>query len=119
MGCEMLETAQLWRAIEVYLKHAYPDRSVPGAVQQRLDLLRAAGESPWGSPAMEKSGAGGERCALRLGNPGYPQMKRAIEPAPAGDTYLLRVDTHDRHVRPAPTSADYPAFCALQDRHQK
>lgn len=115
--------ADLHRAIGLYLKRAYPAGAIPQAVQQRLDRL-AKSADPWqgglegqGVLECDKPDDPG-RYNLRLGNPWYPHMKLAIERSPDGAGYLLRADTHDRHIRPAENSPDYPAFRAMMERNQ-
>src|SRR2546428_761302 len=58
------------------------------------------------------------RYALRLGNRFYPHMKLVIERAPDGRSYLLRADTHDKHVQVNPGSPDYAAFSELVKTNQ-
>jgi hypothetical protein len=53
------------------------------------------------------------RFALRLGNCLYPHMKLVIDRTPTGTGHLLRADTHDAHIRPAPGSPDAAAFAEL------
>ncbi len=46
-------------------------------------------------------------------------MKLVIDRAPDGHGHLLRADTHDGHVRPAPGSRDYHAFARLMDLNRE
>lgn len=127
----------VWRAIETYLRHAYPPPSgaaggaaaaaaptPPAAVRNRLETLRSLpDQSFYECPAFER--AGGEpgdphpnRYSLRLGNRLYPHMKLVIDRAPDGRSYLLRADTHDAHCQPRPGSPEQAAFAQLS-RHNR
>lgn len=116
--------ADLHRAIGLYLKRAYPAGEIPQAVQKRLDRL-AQSADPW-HDGLEGQGGVLEcdrpddpgRFNLRLGNPWYPHMKLVIERSPDGAGYLLRADTHDRHIRPAEDSPEYPVFRAMLEKNQ-
>jgi hypothetical protein len=89
---------------------------------QRLETLRnTPPDSFYECPVFERDNAGGKpptRYAIRLGNKVYPHMKIVIEPAPHGGGHLFRADTHDRHIRPAPTSREYKSFCELMETNQ-
>lgn len=114
------EPANLWRAIEIYLAHAY-DAQPPGAVRSRLATLRAApADELFTSTVFERLQQDGVivRYSVRLGNRFYPHMKLVIEPMPAGQDHLFRVDTHDRHVRPPPGSSEEKAFGELMANNQ-
>ena len=119
MAWETPNPAQVWRAIEIYLSHAY-ERPPTIAVRQRLDLLRATPEETFfacnafeATPKEEPT-----RLDLRLGNRFYPHMKMVIERAPDGRRCLFRADTHDRHIQPAPGSREYDAFRQLMEQNQ-
>jgi hypothetical protein len=107
----------LWRAIDAYLACAY-DKAPPAAVASRLDALRHAdGEHLYDCEAFERS-AETDRLSLRLGNRCYPYMKLVIERAPAGQGYLFRADTHDKHAMPEPGAVDYDAFRELMEHNR-
>lgn len=125
----------VWRAIESYLRHAYPPPggasaggaaapTPPSAVRTRLETLRSTPEAVfYQCPVLER--AGGEpgdpfpnRYSLRLGNRLYPHMKLVIDRAPDGRSYLLRADTHDSHCQPRPGSPEQAAFAELS-RHNR
>jgi hypothetical protein len=59
------------------------------------------------------------KYSLRLGNRHYPHMKLVVERAPDGRGYLMRADTHDAHVRPAPGSRDYAVFIQLMELNRQ
>lgn len=98
MGSDALpDISELWRAVGIYLQHAYPAGEPTPAVRERIERLRAAGEKPWDQPVFEKADvATGRQYGIRLGNAWYPHMKLTLEKSPAGEGYMLRVDTHDR-----------------------
>jgi hypothetical protein len=44
-------------------------------------------------------------------------MKLIVDRAPDGHGYLLRADTHDAHIQPAPGSRERAAFKELMTRN--
>ncbi len=106
----------LKHAIELYLERAYPAGTLPPGTQDRVAPIRAlSGAESVPEALLEKDPtATASGFALRLGQPLYPHMKLIIEPAPlcrAHDDplpppFLLRVDTHDRHLHATPGSPD-------------
>jgi hypothetical protein len=111
--------AATWNAIDIYLGFAYEGKPSP-AVCSRLDSLRLADNDAFFRCSVFEPAPKDEpiRYDLRLGNRWYPHMKLAIEQAPDRTSYLLRVDTHDRHIQPAPGSRDYAAFRELMEKNQ-
>jgi hypothetical protein len=119
MNWEKPTPAALWAAIEVYVGLAY-DTQPSSAVRARLDALRGAApdaffECKAFEPSPKEDPA---RYDLRLGNRWYPHMKLVVQRAPDGKRYLLRADTHDRHIQPAPGSREYVSFCELMEKNQ-
>jgi hypothetical protein len=100
--------ADVLRAIEIYLREAYPGGAPAGAAQ-KLDAVRAMpGDVPdtFFEPAP---GLAGNAMALRLGQPVYPHMKLVVEFCGTGacaSGAMFRVDTHDKHLHAAPGSPD-------------
>ncbi len=120
MGIWQLPSAgELEQAIQLYMQCAYEGASPAGAVRQRIDTIRAAGDAPFDCPALEreKSDEPG-RFNLRLGNRFYPHMKLVVERSPEGSSHLFRADTHDRHIQPAPGSKEADAFRDLMAKNQ-
>jgi hypothetical protein len=108
------------KAIDAYLKVAYAGVSPPTAVRGRLDTLRASESNLYESPAWERDVASPPaRYALRLGNITYPHMKLVIEPAPDGVGYLMRADTHDKHITVPLGSREHAAFAQLMKRNHE
>ena len=91
----------VWRAIDIYLAHAY-DGPPPPPVAARLESLRAAAADQfYDCPSFEhRSDAGADRVSLRLGNRRYPHMKLVIERASGRSVYCFFADTHDEHAAP-------------------
>jgi hypothetical protein len=111
-------------AVDAYVTVSYGGggpSSAPSAVRQRLETLRACpAEQFFDCPVFEPDDKQSPtRYALRLGNAFYPHMKLVVERSPDGKTFLFRADTHDRHIRPAPESREYKAFCELMQMNQK
>src|SRR5436305_13255501 len=105
MTGENLPPPTVWRAIEVYVAHAYDGAIPPSAVRKKLDTLRSlAPEDFYTNSAFERgegdAAATGNRLSLRLGNRFYPHMKLTIERSPDQRGFLFRADTHDRHCCP-------------------
>lgn len=114
-----LSISTVWQAIEGYLQFAYPDGKVPSAVRNRLETLRACSDDAFfDCPVFERDRARTNRLLLRLGNRFYPHMKLVIERAPDGCGHLFEADTHDQHIRPAPGSREYRAFCELMQSNE-
>jgi hypothetical protein len=114
----------LRRAVDVYLNLAYPDGSIPEAVQRRL-LWRAdceAEELLKGAPFERVGKAPGRATpiyALRLGNHRYPHMKLQIQPWPNDAGFMLSVNTHDQVSGFELSGLDVQAFRNLQSENQR
>lgn len=115
-----LSVEELRRAVEIYLRHAYPDGQLSDAVRRRLEwavergipglltvppfeTIRVAGE-PGHSPIY----------ALRLGNRAYPHMKLQVQSWRTRVGYLLTVNTHDQVSQIDPDQPGAAEFRALQ-----
>ncbi len=120
MAWEKPTPSVVWRAIDAYLKGAY-DGALPANVVSRLATLRsAADEGFYRCEVFERdSKLEPSVFALRLGNRFYPHAKLVIERAPDDRGAQFRVDTHDGHCSPDPSSADYPRFRELMDQNQR
>jgi hypothetical protein len=119
---QLLPTPQVWKAIEVYLEHAYGGGAPPTAVRTRLETLRslASPEEFFASAVFERDGqTPPSKLSLRLGNQFYPHMKLTIERTPDRQGFLFRADSHDRHCCPPPGSREHGAFCQLMESNQK
>ena len=118
MAWEKPSPTAVWRAIDIYMAHAY-EGPAPSAVRARLKSLQAAPPAElFDSPVFERDTAH-PACwfSLRLGNHLYPHMKLRVERCPDGSGYLLRVDTHDRHITPSPSAKDRHLFQQLVERN--
>jgi hypothetical protein len=116
----------LKQAMELYLQIAYPAQgtgggraaSLPPAVKSRMEQVEALPEqNAVPLTLLEKDeGLAPGTHVLRLGQPLYPFMKLAIEPVPEDlrcreQDFLLRVDSHDRHLH-APAGSPDAAWLA-------
>jgi hypothetical protein len=112
----------LRRAVEIYLKIAYPGSEPPPAVRKRLDWTPGLepGELLTRPPFERVSKPGDEKpiFALRLGNSRYPHMKMQIQPWDCKAGFLLSVNTHDHALAIDPNAPDAAAFMALQTENQ-
>ncbi len=111
--------AEVWQAIQLYLDLAY-NGPPPTPVRSRLETLRSLDEKNfYENPVIERNDAENPtRYEIRLGNRCYPHMKLAIDLRPDQQGFLFRVDTHDRHCCPPPTSREYEAYCNLMRENQ-
>lgn len=118
MSSDLPMPQQLFRAIDVYLRHAY-DEDPPRSVQLQLEALHQA-QDPYAARPFARTGDEQRpKLALRLGNRFYPHMKLVLEPAPAGLFYLFRADTHDRHIMPRQDHPEHDAFIEMRERNSK
>jgi hypothetical protein len=119
MPCKLPEPAQFHKAIDIYLAHAYPT-APPLTVRSLMNLLKTWAGEFYASPAFARTGDPScPRLTVRLGNSAYPHMKLALEPAPDGQSYLFKADSHDKHLCPAQNDPDYGAFMDLRAKNQK
>jgi hypothetical protein len=119
MPANLPEPMQVHKAIDIYLAHAY-SAALPLPTRSMINLLKTWAGDFYAAPAFAKTGApGAPRLTVRLGNSVYPHMKLAIEPAPDGESYVFKADSHDRHLCPAESDPDYGAFMELREKNQK
>lgn len=119
-----LTRADLLRAVEIYLAHAYPVGELPEAVRKRLNwpicedvaalLEQAPFERVGDAAAHERSPI----YALRLGNARYPHMKLQIQPWSTRVGYMLSVNTHDDFPGLRDDQVDALAFRELQETNR-
>lgn len=114
----------LRRAIDVYLKVAYPSGEYPESVRRRTTW--AEGPAPhelFAKPPFERTGkATGSQApifALRLGNRRYPHMKLQFQPWNNPEGLMLSVNTHDQIAGLDLAAADADAFRQLQAENQQ
>lgn len=114
----------LRRAIDFYLKLAYPSGEHPEAVKRRLawpEGITAA--QLLTRPPFERAGVGPGReepiFALRLGNARYPHMKLQIQPWPNEAGFMISVNTHDQILGLGADDADSQEFRDLQAYNQQ
>jgi hypothetical protein len=114
----------LRRAVEIYLRHAYPAGDRPETVKRRMTW--AEGLPPrelFAKPPFERAGksAGSESpiYALRLGNGRYPHMKLQFQPWNNAEGLMLSVNTHDQVAGLDLVSDDVEAFRTLQAENQR
>jgi hypothetical protein len=115
----MPPVSDVWKAIETYLRLAYPGAQ-PSAVRARMRTLRSLpDEDFFASDIFEKdSREHPNRWCLRLGNSLYPHMKLCINRRPDKRGFVFRADTHDRHCCPPPGTREYGHFCELMNKNQ-
>ena len=113
------DAEQVQRAIEAYLRIAYPD-GPPVAVSSMLATLRGYAGDFFKAPAFVKDDpARPTRYSLRLGNQFYPHMKLVAELAPDQKTFLFRADAHDAHCCPPADAPEHGPFRELMARNQQ
>jgi hypothetical protein len=94
----------LSRAIDTYLKTAYPHGEPSEAVRRQADLPPGRrGRDLLDDQRFERIVGDGadpasvQRFNLRLGNESYPHMKLGVDRVCGTDDFVLVVDTHDKH----------------------
>lgn len=119
-----LDLEALRRAVEIYLREAYPGVEIPARVRQRLEW--APGLSPTEllnalpfERALKNRTSEAAVYSLRLGNIHYPHMKLQIQPWPTTAGFMISVNTHDQVLGLDASSADLPAFRDLQIENQR
>jgi CheY-like chemotaxis protein len=117
MRLNELTPAHVRRAIDVYLRQAYPPSSsvspplieeqwvAPATIEELLTKLPR-------DRACEVEG--GHRYSLQLGNHRYPFMKFVLEEYLVAEEYFFAVDTHD-NLAISPGAPDYREWLALKD----
>ncbi len=95
------DSGTLRKAVEIFLRIAYPDGAIPSDVQKRIAPVMAADPSApalreWFEASTERE-SGCSFC-LRLGQKHYPHMKLMLQPSPDRLGYLFFADSHDRHL---------------------
>ena len=122
--------AILCQAMDLFLRAAYP-AGLPAAVAERMARIRALppGDVPADFFEQDVPCAAGS-LALRLGQPAYPFMKLVLDPVPGaaarggtaatcrGQDFLLRVDSHDRHLHAPPGSPDAVWLAAVRQSNK-
>ncbi|HYO08539.1 MAG TPA: hypothetical protein VER17_06165 [Tepidisphaeraceae bacterium] len=117
-GTAKPDPAVVQRAIDAYVRVAYPD-GPPVAVRSML-----ATEKTWrgdlvDAPVFVKDPPlKPTRWSMRLGNRHYPHMKLVIEQSPAGEGFLFRADAHDAHCCPPAHAPEHAAFRELMTQNQ-
>lgn len=114
----------LRRAVDLYLKVAYPSGEYPESVRRRSTW--AEGLAPHellAKPPFERAGkTPGSQTpifALRLGNRRYPHMKLQLQPWNNAEGLMLSVNTHDQVAGLDLAAADAEAFRQLQAENQQ
>jgi hypothetical protein len=119
MPSKLPEPMLVHKAIDIYLANAYTG-ALPLTARSMLNLIKTWAGEFYASPAFAKTGdRSAQRLTVRLGNSVYPHMKLALEPAPDGESYIFKADSHDRHLCPAQSDPDYGAFMELREKNQK
>jgi hypothetical protein len=119
MKPDLPDPSQVLGAIETYIAIAY-DGAPPTTVRSQILTLKSWGGPFFAAPVFAATGdPSAPRRTLRLGNRHYPHMKLAMEPSPDGAKYLFKADTHDRHICPAESSAEYAPFKKLMQDNQQ
>jgi hypothetical protein len=114
----------LRKAVETYLRIAYPSGEIPEVVRRRQvwpeDLCA---RELLARPPFERAGkVPGQQTpiyALRLGNVRYPHMKLQIQPWSNSAGFMLSVNTHDQVAGLDLGAADAQAFRELQAENQR
>jgi len=114
------DAALVQRAIDVYVKTAYPD-GPPVAVRSMLATERSWAGHLTDAPVFIKDDQKSPtKFSMRLGNASYPHMKLVIERAPDEQQgFLFRADAHDAHCCPPAGTPEHDAFRQLMTKNQE
>ncbi|HTV47374.1 MAG TPA: hypothetical protein VMG59_02915 [Phycisphaerae bacterium] len=110
------KAGEIKKAVQIYLRLAYPDGPAPDFVLARISPILAAPEDLPASPAWFEI-APKEDCnvyRLRLGQKAYPHMKLALEEAPDASGHLYSADAHDSHLYAPAGSPDERGLMELR-----
>ena len=119
MSLSKPDAALVQRAIDVYVREAYP-AGPPVPVRSMLATERTWAGHLTDAPVFIKDDQKNPtKYSMRLGNESYPHMKLVIERAPDGNAYLFRADAHDAHCCPPAGSPEHAAFRELMTRNQQ
>jgi hypothetical protein len=119
-----LEISVLRRAVDLYLRCAYPASPPPPVVLARAtwpdgqDMSSLLSRTPFERANRAAVGVA-PIYALRLGNASYPHMKMQVQAWPTPWGFLLSVNTHDQVHAIEPGSSEAIAFLALQAENQR
>lgn len=108
MRLEQMTPAHVRRALDVYLRYAWPEAGTQPTTVSTEGLLGLDDLTELFERFENVSGGGGglKRYALRLGNSRYPFMKFVVQEHLVNGEYFFSVDTHDNlDIRP-----DNPEF---------
>ena len=118
MSVSKPDAALVQRAIDVYVRNAYPD-GPPVAVRSMLATERSWAGHLTDAPVFIKDDQKNTaKYSMRLGNAAYPHMKLVIERGPDGESWLFRADAHDAHCCPPAGSPEHEAFRQLMKSNQ-
>ena len=113
------DAALVQRAIDVYVRTAYPD-GPPVAVRSMLATERSWAGHLTDAPVFIKDDPKNTtKYSMRLGNASYPHMKLVIERSPDGKGHLFRADAHDAHCCPPAGTPEHDAFRQLMTKNQE
>lgn len=120
MKLEGIPATSVRRAVETYLRIAYP-----GASRWRAPAVDLAGGETaqdllgrFEDESEESEGRRVGRYVLRLGNSRYPHMKLVLEESILKQEYAFTVDTHD-DLNVPPSAPDYERWNAVRDHNRK
>lgn len=120
MKLEEIQASSVRLAVEIYLRHAYPEDArwraptveLSGGSNARDLLPRFEDESE------ERDDRRIGRYVLRLGNSRYPHMKLVLEESILRDEYAFSVDTHD-DLNVPPGAPDHARWNAVRDHNRR
>lgn len=121
MRLDQLTPAHVRRAVDVYMRNAWPDpeRANPWFDPKQLEGINSIEEifPLFTSAEQQDQGPQCQRYTLRLGNDSYPFMKFVLQEYLVDHEYFFSVDTHDDLDVPEGTP-DYAAWLELRKHNQ-
>src|SRR5438094_618792 len=119
MSAAKPDPALVRRAIDIYVREAYPD-GPPVAVRSMLATMQAWVGEFFDAPVFVKDvPRDAKRYSMRLGNRFYPHMKLVFEVSPDGKSFLFRADAHDAHCCPPANAPEHTPFRDLMEKNQQ
>lgn len=125
MRLDQITSTTLVQAMDIYLRHAYPDQRPSDTV---CDLATVDADAPL-TTALNREGVAKtaarhrpgliQRYRWRLGNSRYPHMQLGLDRCGQADEFVFVVDTHDRNFPLGSPALDDPAFHTLLEHNER
>lgn len=129
MRLEELTPTIIRRAVEIYMRHAWPEgyaSDVATVFRPMFDPGQLASATSVNElfaccekARIEDDGPLFARYTLRLGNSRYPFMKFVVQEYLVHREYFFSVDTHDEHISVRPDRPEYQEFLEVRRENRR